>query len=96
MSQSIPVLMFLPLPGNNACAYKHTHQGLFQLFAQGGGKMRMYGLLGGQVCICVQSMWQTRGPGGMLPREILILDLLLDAICWNLGQFTIYCVIKPL
>ena len=34
------------------------------------------------------------GSGGMLPHEILILDLLLDAICWNLGQFTIYYVIK--
>ena len=30
---------------------------------------------GGQVWICVQSMWQTRGVG-----EILILDLLLDAM----------------
>ena len=26
--------------------------------------------------------------GGMLPREILILDLLLDAICWSLGLFS--------
>ena len=50
-----------------------------------GGKMRLYELLRGQVCIRVQSMWQTRGAGGMLPREILILDLLLDAIWWNLG-----------
>ena len=52
--------------------------------------MRLYGLLGGgggQVCIYVQSMWQTRGSGGMLPREILILDLLLDTIWWNLGLF---------
>ena len=24
----------------------------------------------------------------MLPQEILILDLLLDAIWWNLGQFS--------
>ena len=30
--------------------------------------MRLYGLLGGgQVRICVQSMGQTRGSGGMLP-----------------------------
>ena len=62
-------------------------QGFFQLFAQGGGgKLILYGLLRGQVCIHVQSMWQNRGSGGMLPREILILDLLLlDAIWWNLG-----------
>ena len=43
--------------------------GFFQLFAQGerdgdGGKKRLYGLLGRQVRI------------RMLPREILILDLL--------------------
>ena len=53
----------------------------------GGGKMRLYGLLGGQVHICVQSMRQTRGVQGMLPWEILILDLLLDTIWWNLGLF---------
>ena len=36
--------------------------------------------------------------GGMHPWEILILDLLLDAIWWNLGLFcaSIYCVIKAL
>ena len=45
---------------------------------------------GGQVYICihVQRMWQTRGVGGMLPWEILILDFLLDAIWWNLGLFS--------
>ena len=48
------------------------------------GKMR----LGAQVRIRVQSMWQSRGSGGMLPREILILDLSLDAIWWNLGLFS--------
>ena len=42
----------------------------------------------GQVCIGVQSMWQTRGSGGMLPGEILILDLLLGTILWNLGLFS--------
>ena len=36
---------------------------------------------GGQVHIHV-------GSGGMLPREILILDLSLDAIWWNLGLFS--------
>ena len=65
--------------------------------------MRLYGLLrggGGQVHICVQSVRQTRASGGMFPWEILILDLLLDTISWNLGLFshtqlfTIYWVIK--
>ena len=28
------------------------------------------------------------GSGGMLPWEILIFDLLLDAIWWNLGLFS--------
>ena len=49
------------------------------------GKIRLYGLLGGELRIHVQSMLQTRGSGGMLPWEILILDLLLDVICWNLA-----------
>ena len=52
--------------------------------------MRLYGLLGGQAHICVQSMWQTRGGGlgSCSPREILILDLLVDATWWNLGLFS--------
>ena len=52
--------------------------------------MRLYGLLrrGGQVHICVQSVRQTRASGGMFPWEILILDLLLDTISWNLGLFS--------
>ena len=29
--------------------------------------MRLHGLLGEQVCICVQSMWQTRGVRGHAP-----------------------------
>ena len=39
---------------------------------------------------CMQhacSMQQTMGVWGMLPQEILILDLLLDVIWWNLGLF---------
>ena len=74
----------------------------------GGGKMRLYGLLEGQVRICMQSMWQTRGVQGgkyvsvckvcgklgesraCSPGEILILDLLLDTIWWNLGLFYIH------
>ena len=49
---------------------KYNSQGFFQLFAQGGGgRMRLYGLLGGQVRICVQSMGQTRGVRGHAPPE---------------------------
>ena len=33
----------------------------------GGSKMVLYGLLGGQVRICVQNMWQTRGVQGHAP-----------------------------
>ena len=51
----------------------------------GGGQIRLYGLLGGQVRICVQSMWQTRGIRGYAPLENLILDLLLDAILVESG-----------
>ena len=37
------------LPVNAVFArYMLEYQGFFQLFAQGGGKMRMYGLLGGK------------------------------------------------
>ena len=38
--------------------------------------------------------------GGVLPQEVLVLNLLLGAIWWNLGLFctniifTVYCVIK--
>ena len=50
----------------------------------------------GASIICVQSMWQTRGSEDMLPWVILILDILLDAIWWDLDCFrtNIYCVIK--
>ena len=52
-----------------------------------GQNERLYELLGGQVCIPVQSTQQTES-GGMLAWEILILGLLLDAIWWNLGLFS--------
>ena len=47
---------------------------------------------GEQAHICVQSMWQST-------KNVLILDLLLDTIWWNVGlflhkHFTLYCVIK--
>ena len=43
--------------------------GFLQLLAKGGGgggrgKMRLYGLLGEEAHIHVQSMWQTRGVQG--------------------------------
>ena len=48
--------------------------------------MRLDGL-GGQVHICVQSIVTNQGGQGHT-WEILILDLLLDAIWWNLGLFS--------
>ena len=66
-----------------SCFHTLPYQGFFQLFPQ-GGKMRLYGLLGGQVRICVQSMG---GPGACSPREILFFDLLVNTIWWNLGLF---------
>ena len=54
--------------------------------------MRLYGLMGGQAHIHVQGMWENtcRGVWGHAPpppEKILIFDLLLDAIWWNLGLF---------
>ena len=49
--------------------------------------MRLYGLLEGQVRICVQSMWQTRGIQGHTLPGNFVFDLLLDAIWWNLVLF---------
>ena len=45
-------------------------------------------IIGGQVRICVQSMWQTRRVRGhALPGNFDFGLLLLDAIWWNLGLF---------
>ena len=52
---------------------------------RGDGQNQIVWIIGGELRIHVQSMLQTRGSGGMLPWEILILDLLLDVICWNLA-----------
>ena len=50
--------------------------------------MELYGLSGGGkqtfVCKACGKLW---GLGACSPRENLILDLLLDAIWWNLGLF---------
>ena len=48
--------------------------------------MRLYGLLRGQVRICVQSMWQTRGVQGYAPPGNF--DFGPFAIWWNLGLFS--------
>ena len=66
--------------------WHHVTQGFFQLFIQ-GGRNEIVWIIGGQVCICVQSMWQSRGVRGHAPPGNLILDLLLDVIWWNLGLF---------
>ena len=64
--------------------------GFLSAFCPLGGKLRLYGILGGggkYVSMCKAS-GKLGGSGGMLPREVLILDLLLDAIWWNLGLFS--------
>ena len=65
-------------------------QGLFQLFAQGGGQNEIAWIIGGggkyvPVCKACGKLGESRG---MFPREILILELLLDAIWWNPGLFS--------
>ena len=42
--------------------------------------MRLYGLLGGQIYICVQSMWQTKGVQGHAPPGNFDFGLFLDPI----------------
>ena len=51
-----------------------------------GVQMRLYGLLGGQVCICVQSVRQTRGFWGHAPPGNLILDLF--SLSWHVRACT--------
>ena len=63
-------------------------------FLSKGVEMRLYELLAGKyellagkyVSVC-KACGNLGGSGGMFPREILILDLLLDVIWWNLGLF---------
>ena len=45
--------------------------------------MRLFGLLGVQVHIRVQSMWQTRG-SGYAPPGNFDFEPFIDAIWWNL------------
>ena len=49
--------------------------------------MRLYELLAGKYVSVCKACGNLGGSGGMFPREILILDLLLDVIWWNLGLF---------
>ena len=46
----------------------------------GGGKMGLYGLLEGKYVFMCKACGKLGGSGGMLPREILTLDLTLDTI----------------
>ena len=60
-------------------------------FCPTGGKMRLYGLLGeggvwgASTYSCTKHV---ASPGACSPGEILILDLLLYAVWWNLGLFS--------
>ena len=42
---------------------------------------------GGKYVSMCKACGKLGGSGGMLHREMLILDLLLDTICWNPGLF---------
>ena len=70
-------------------AIPHSHSNLQQLsiLQPKGGKMRLYGLLGGKYVSMCKACGKLERSGGMLPWEILTLELLLDAIWWNLGLF---------
>ena len=49
--------------------------------------MISYGLLGGQVCIRVQNMLQTRGARGHAPLENFDFGAFIRRNWWNLGLF---------
>ena len=62
----------IPTEGGIQFMKPHNHGSyvpgfLSAFWPRGRGKMRLYGLLGRQVCIHVQSMWQTRGVWGHAP-----------------------------
>ena len=50
--------------------------------------MRLYGLLGGQVCVHLQSMRQTRGIWGHAPPGNFGFGPLIRHNLWNLGLFS--------
>ena len=63
-------------------------QGFFQLFAQRGVQNEIVWIIGGGKYISVcKACGKLGGPGACSPGEILILDLLLYTIWWNLGLF---------
>ena len=63
--------------------------GFLSVFCPRGGKMGLNGFFGGQAHTRVQACGKLGvGPGACSPWEILILELLLDAIWWNLGLFS--------
>ena len=51
-----------------------------------GGQNEIVWIIGGTNSVC-KACGKLGGSGGMLPKEILILELLLDTIWWNLGVF---------
>ena len=63
-------------------------------------QMRLYGLLGGQVYIRVQSTWQTRGVRGHAPLgnfnfwPFIRRNLVKSGTVFAQTSFAIYCVIK--
>ena len=62
-----------------------VQQGFFQLFAQEKAKWNHLDYKGDKYVFVCKACGKLGGSGGMLPQEILILNLLLDAIWWNLG-----------
>ena len=66
----------------------NSDQGFFQLFAQGGGGED-------QVCICVQSVWQTRGIWKRAPLGFWNFYYMQSGGIWDrFHNITIYCAIE--
>ena len=59
----------------------------FSFFPKGGAKWCCMDYWGDKYRSVCKTCGKLGGSGGMVPREILILDLLLDTIWWNLGLF---------
>ena len=82
-------------------AIQHSHSNLQQLsiLQPKGGKIRLYGLLGGQVRIHVQSMRQTREVWGHAPLGNFDFGTFIRCNLLESGTVfaqTIYCVINTL